>query len=173
MSDREFVDLTGRHRAKCCSIQLAEGKNAVQVVIGFELLDNERRGSGQFITYFGSLSDAAIDFTVEALRNCGWRGDDLSELPELAESGGLGDEVMLDVVAEQFEGKWRNKVKWVNKPGGKIRLEKALSGDDLRSFASRMKSRVRAAGRDSTPKRGGGGYDQRDVPPPGDDDLPW
>lgn len=177
-------DLTpaGKYRALCRSVQFAlTAKEAEQVVIGFEFLDEAGQPNGFYMSYFGMLGDNSIDFTIDALRACGWTGDDLSELPALAESGGLATEVSLVVVHETYQDKTRAKVKFVNRAGGggKLKLERALEPADLKSFAQRMKSKVRAAGREPGPRASNGagasrgGPSQRDVPPPGDGDVPF
>ena len=152
----EIKPAPGRHAAVCRSIQFQAPKTSdksTQVVIGFELTDPADYDCGTFITYFGSTSDAALEHTVKALGVCGWQGDDMSELPGLAEQGILAEVVSLVVDHEEFEGKWRAKVKWVNSPGGgKIKIERPLDGDGLADFGARMKSRIRAA-------RGDGGHD--------------
>lgn len=177
----------GRYRAICRSVQFGQSKKGdEQVAIGFEFLDEAGQPANVHMTYFGMFGDNSIDFTVEALRNCGWSGDDLAELPALAESGGLASEVQLVVVHETYEGVRRAKVKFVNRAGGgKIKLERPLDSSSLSSFAQRMRSKVRAAGRDNAPRSTrppassngraapGGGYDGRDVPPPVDDDIPF
>jgi len=173
----------GRYPAICRSVQFGTSKKGdEQVVIGFEFLDEAKQPNGYHMSYFGMFGENSIDFTVEALRNCGWTGDDLAELPALADSGGLASEVVLVVVHETYEGETRAKVKFVNRTGGgKLKLERALDDEGLKSFAQRMKSKVRAAGRDGGQKRSApsgsngtrGGYDSRNVPPPSDDDLPF
>jgi len=174
----------GRYPGVLRTVQFADAKTGTtQAVLGFEFTDESGQPTNQFMPYFGALTDAAIDFTVEALRNCGWEGDDLSELPALVESGALSSPVQLVVVHEEYNGEWRAKIKFVNRAGGgKLRLERELDDAGLKSFAQRMKSRVRAAGRDRVPRSSGNGHasspkpgmpPQRDTPPPNDDDIPF
>lgn len=171
----------GRHTAVCRSVQFGTTKKGdEQIAIGFEIVGDDA-DAGRSLTYFGMFTDNTVDFTIDALRNCGWTGDDLAELPGLADAGALANEVSLVVVHEEWEGEWRAKVRWVNRPGGgKIKLERPLDERDLASFAQRMKSRVRAAGRDGGQRKpsGSGGQGRqagrdRDVPPPGDGDIPF
>lgn len=189
MSDQIRPD-RGRHAAVCRSIQFQAPKDvgkSTQVVISFELTDEADADHGVFISYFGSLSDAAIAHTVKALAACGWTGDDLSELPALAETGALSEPVELVVDHEEYDGTWRAKVKWVNQPGGggKIKLDRPVEGGALADYGARMKSAIRAArnvsGARPSPRRAtppttqrppanGGGHAGRldDVPPPDD-----
>jgi hypothetical protein len=145
----------GRQPAICRSIQFGKtSKGDEQIAIGFEIVGEGNPDVGRQLTYYGMFTDSTIDFTVEALRNCGWTGDELAELPALADAGQLANEVSLVVEHEEWEGKWREKVKWVNRPGGgKVKLADPLDDQSLGRFSSMMKSRIRAAGRDN---RGGG-----------------
>lgn len=175
----------GKYRALCRSVQFATTKKGdEQVVIGFEFLDANGQPDGYHMSYFGMFGENSIDFTIEALRNCGWTGDDLAELPQLAEEGKLASEVSLVVVHETYEGETRAKVKFVNRTGGgKLKLERPLDDQSLKSFAQRMKSRVRAAGRDGGERRpsngagarGGGGHDRHPNAPGNrdDDSIPF
>jgi len=171
-------------------------KGDEQIVLGFEIVDPSRPDEqGMHISYFGGFGENSIDFTVDALRACGWKGDDVSEVPALAESGQLATEVRLKIEHETYEGKLRARVKFVNRVGGgaKIKLERALDDDRVRRFAASMKSRIRAAGRDNSsgqqqrtsgggqsrpsgggrPAPSGRGGNNWDAPPPNDDDIPF
>jgi hypothetical protein len=166
----------GRQPAICRSIQFGKtSKGDEQIAIGFEIVGEGNPDVGRQITYFGMFTDTTIDFTVEALRNCGWQGDELAELPRLADEGLLPNEVSLVIEHEEWEGKWREKVKWVNRPGGgKVKLAAPLDDQSLGRFSSMMKSKVRAAGRDNRPSGsrsssqhgGGSGNGQRRDPHP-------
>lgn len=192
MSNDNFVNLSGRHRALLRSAQFCEtSAGDEQIALGFELLDpGDGTPNGTFLTYFGVFHGGALDFTIDAIRNCGWNGDDLYEVPMLADGGQLNAEVSLVVAAEQYKEKWSNKVKWVNRPGGgKIKLERPLDDGKLKSFAQRMKSAVRAAGRDngtrqtaSSPgrpaasddrQRSGGGPTHPNAPGGDQDEIPF
>jgi hypothetical protein len=178
----------GVHRALAQSIQFgfAGADDKEQVVVEFRLED------GNSISYFGFFTEKTFKRTIESLRYLGWEGDDLSELPALAEAGMLTGEVDLVVDHEEYDGKVTAKVKWVNKPGGgRVQLAKPMEADGLKSFAARMKGSIRAA--ESAPRQrlsapaqrnsgtyrqgfGGGqrfGGDNRDVPTPDDTDIPF
>lgn len=174
----------GKYPGILRSVQFADASTGnTQVVMGFEFVDEANQATGQFMSYFGTLTDNSIDFTVEALRNCGWEGDELAELPGLAEAGSLSQLVQLVVVHEDYKGKVGAKIRFVNRSGGgKLKLERALGAEDLKSFSARMRSKVRAAGRDGGQRkpstngsngRGGVPVDQREVPPPSDEDIPF
>jgi hypothetical protein len=176
--------------------QFAETKKGdEQIVLGFEIVDPARPDDvGMHISYFGTFGPNSIDFTVDAIRACGWTGDDVSEVPALAEAGQLATEVRLKIEHEVYEGKTRAKVKFVNKVGGgaKIKLERTLDDNRIKQFAASMRSRIRAAGRDNAsgqgnrpaqqqtqrstaPRGNGGGYQGSAHPnaPGNGDDIPF
>jgi hypothetical protein len=187
MSEENLIS-KGRHRAM---VRVSE--DAIQVsadvpnksdfvAVCFDLCDPQDPYNGWSITWFGFLTDKTLDRTVEGLRYCGWEGDEIGALPELAANGQLSQEVELVIDHEEWEGKWRAKVKWVNRPGGgTVKLEKKLTGSDLSSFSARMKGRIRTAGAANangrtTPQRstGGGGSQPQHPNAPGNlDDIPF
>jgi hypothetical protein len=143
----------GRHVALCRSVQFGwTEKGKEQIAIGFELTHPDDPDCGARITYFGTFTDAeegkkygALDFTMQAIRYIGYTGDDLSELPALAEAGQLAQEVELVVQHEEYNGALSAKVKFVNRPGGgQVQLKKPLDERELKVFAQAMKSRLRA-----------------------------
>ncbi len=138
------------------------GTGTHQIAIEFEFLD-EQGG----ITYYGPLTDNALQYTMKAVRAAGFQGDDLSDLSSLS---GETPEVMLVIGPEEYEGKVTRKVKFINSMGG-LALKDALQGDDLSSFAKRMKGKIlaceRGSGQRPAPKR------QPSTPaPPRDEDAP-
>lgn len=135
-----------------------------QVHISFELLDDGFEG--KYLTYFGSFSEKAQEHTFKALRNCGWTGVDLSDL-----SGLNADEVSLVVENEEYEGKVRAKVRWVNAPGG-VTVKAPLPPDKAKAFAARMKGQLLAFDKTSTaPKPAVKATNSRQPEPPPHDDT--
>jgi hypothetical protein len=101
------------------------------VAVDFRLLDGE--SAGETIGWSGWLtSDKAEARTLKALRTCGWKGDDLSDLGE------LDQEVSITVEHEEWEGKVRAKVAWVNGPRAPLDASKA------KSIAARLKAKAAA-----------------------------
>lgn len=185
--------------ARCVGVQIAEFKNGPQLLLAFKIHDENSPNKGRVTTYFGSFGDKSIDFTVDALRACGWQGDDLGDLPAALERGELNAEVSLKIVNEQVlndqrlpvydeagNEKWRDKIAFVNVPGdggAGFKAEKPLEGADLKNFGSRMRTAVanagrrkpdaggKAAPRGSTPRQAPARGDDRDIPPPSDEDM--
>ena len=125
----------GVYKAQTKDRQLTQtSKGLPQAAIEFELL--EPGWPGKRMTYFGSFSEAAFPHTAKALRASGWKGSDLSDM-----SGDML-EVSLVIENEEYEGKTRAKVKWVNAPGG-INA-KPLPPAEAKQFAQQMKARFLA-----------------------------
>lgn len=165
------------------------GKN--QVVVNFEILDGE--DAGQTIAWFGYFAtEKNAKKTIESLRNCGFKGDDLAACGDQV----LDQRVSLVVEHEEYEGKVKAKVAWVNSSGGGgFRLEKPMADGDRRKFAASMKNLVRGVsevsgekgerGRSSADpedrgddpmtdtRRDGGGQQRGNVAPQDDSDIPF
>ena len=131
-----------------------KGEVKPQLVGTFEIIDGEDRSRTE--TWFASLSEERastgkrfVDYTIEALRACGWKGDDLTELPALAEAGKLSNEVQ--IVREHRtgqDGRWRSKVKYVNGPR---RLTSSGSpGSMNKSALSELSKRLKAKPAEAT-----------------------
>ena len=69
---------------------------------GRRLVDENDPDVGNSITYFGFFTDKTMKRTIESLRYIGWEGDDLAELPTLAETGMLATENCPNVTTELF-----------------------------------------------------------------------
>jgi hypothetical protein len=128
----------GKFRARAQEWGIGEAKTGTfQVGVVFELLDQE---PGTTITWYGALTDAALEWTMKALRNMGWQGDDVTELDG---NGGHLDanEVQLVVDEEEWEGKTRTKVKFVNSMGG-LAMSSRVTGDKLKGFAAGLRGKI-------------------------------
>lgn len=184
----------GYYAARATSTPILFGlskNNNTEVAIEFSVIDGDY--AGEVITWIGHFTDKTAARTIESLQIAGWQGDDLSELADVPANQVLAAEVSLTVEGEEYEGQWKPKVQWVNRPGGgKFSFKNAISGNDLKAFGAQYRSTVqsvRAAGGaprkaagGSAPRTGGGsggGYGRanapgdRAVPPPSDDDLPF
>lgn len=135
----------GRHSAVPRSFQFgfAGADDKPQAVVQFEITGENDPYAGWTVTAFCFLHDKSWERSVESFRHMGWVGDDLQELPKLAEQGQLGEvEIVID--HEEWEGEFQAKVKWINKlGGGAVKLKKPMEGNDLSTFAARMKGKIR------------------------------
>jgi hypothetical protein len=146
------------------------GTGTLQVAVRLRLVDPP----GQTITWYGFLSDGAIDRTVESLRHMGWQGNDVRDF--LAGRGlpaGFDQEVEIVVEHEEYpkgSGKYQAKVQWINAGGG-LAVKNALTEDEANAFAAKMQRQIAAldkvAGRTtSAPKPGAARPAARPAPAP-------
>lgn len=131
----------GKYRGRPVSAALGlTSKGNEQIAVTFELVDPP----GERVTWYGFFTEKTTDRTIQSLRYCGWTGNDLSvfvdgqELPP-----GVDQEVDLVVEHNEYEGKVTARVAWVNSGGG-MGLRNALSQDQAKSFAERMKRQIGA-----------------------------
>ena len=82
-----------------------------QIGVQFRLLDDPWKG--WTLPWYGTFSEAAFPMTYEGLKACGWRGERIDTLKADLRNG---TEVLLVVEAEEYEGRWRAKVRFVNPP---------------------------------------------------------
>lgn len=166
----EIADGVYRARAVVGALGETQGGKE-QMAVEFELMDSEGV-VGPHITWFGYFTEKTTEHTLRALRTCGWRGDDLSNLDGIQEN-----EVSLVIQNETYEGKTRPKVQWVNAPGGAgLGLKAPLAPDRAKSFAAKMRAAVRAfdiqtgnGKRPPAPKSRVGGVLAPEPPPMTDD----
>lgn len=133
------MDLTpkGKFPAKAVEWKLAETKGGrEQVVVDFKFTDPQLGN----ILWFGFFTDLTFERTVESLRYMGWTGTDVLEL-DTPQANLNANEVELVVDHEEYEGKWRAKVKWVNRKGG-VDIAAPLAVEKRASFAQRMKASI-------------------------------
>lgn len=130
----------GYYRARAVEYALGKTeKGGRQVAVRFETLDDEGR-SGASITWYGYFTDKTRERTLESLQHCGWEGDDITDL-----SGIERNEVQLVVEHEEYEGKVRAKVAWVNRPGGGgIAIKAPLDEAEKAEFAREVKATLLA-----------------------------
>jgi hypothetical protein len=136
----------GQHRARAVKAELGftqTGKE--QIAITFELLDLP----GQRITYYGMFITEILgkakrsqcDQTMEAMRNCGWKTDDVTD-PQ-----GISDnevELVIDTDTNQ-RGESRLRVKWVNSPTAGSALKTVMPAAQKGAFAAKMKAAALAS----------------------------
>ncbi len=126
----------GTYRAKATNAQLAftdGGKE--QVAVEFEIT-SPGQCFGEMITWYGYFTDKTTERTIKGLRTCGWQGSDLSDLRGVSDN-----EVSIVIDEEEYQGKSRFKVQWVNALGGGG-PKKPMTDTEARAFAARMKGAV-------------------------------
>lgn len=136
-----------------------------QVLVQFEILEGPM--AGRRIPWWGSFTDKSWTRTMEALRYCGFKSDDMYLLPEQT----LDQEVAIVVEHSEYQGKTNARVRWVNAPHSGVKLAKPMNPSELRNFSAMMKAKAaqvkavdgQKAGSTPAPKTD-------DVPPPSDED---
>jgi len=132
--------------------------NKKQVVIQFEIVEGPF--AGHVINYYGFFTDKTKQRTIESLRYCGWKNDDIMAMD------GMGDLLVRIVVKhEPWEGKVNAKVAWVNRlgGGGPIKLEKPMDMAQKRMFAAEMRMLAKSV----APVKGGYPADRAKTEVPG------
>jgi hypothetical protein len=148
-------------------------KGTNQVVMLFEVLEGQHQGA--MIPWYGYLTKDTWETTVKGMRACGFKGDDLAG----ALTQNLDNEVFILTEVNEWEGKSRARVRFVNaSPAGSL-IKNAMGADDLRKFSAQMKARLAGVpvvegkkaerGKPSNATAPSGA----DAPPPSDDDYPF
>lgn len=138
MSETNYTSLAGTHRAHAKEWQLgmsSTGKEQIGVM--FQIIGGEH--DGKHITWFGYFTDGALDRTLESLRHCGWDSDSLAELDNLG-----ANEVELVCEDEEYEGRWRTRVKWVNRVS-RLQMKEQMSPQQVQAFAAKLRGRTVAS----------------------------
>ncbi len=153
----------GRHEVRVVSHALTKSgqKGTPCVAVTFE------DDVGQRITWFGYLTDAALEWTLKALAAMGWdsnasdgRIDSLNGTDLLA-----GNRVEIVVEEEEYEGKLRPKVRWVNEIGGGV--GDRMAPDEATAFATDLRKRILSMrGPAPTTRPGAGGAPRRTAAAP-------
>ena len=166
----------GEHPVKATQWDLGEsGKNRTpQIAVACTF--TEGPNIGRTSTWFGFLTDAAFDRTVESLRHFGWKGDDLYKLCRGDDPEGMGTQEAVAVVGEEeYEGKLRARINFINGTGG-LALKERMDDAQARAFAAKMRGRIMSKGsaKPATAQRSKPAG-ARDNSPPAhtDDDIPF
>jgi hypothetical protein len=130
----------GTHTARATQWEFALTKGgAEQIIVQFEVMDGPSQG--QCINWYGHFTDKTTNRTLEALRYCGWKSNDIDKLD------GMGDYLVQIVVELELQEEGKNagkefpKVRWVNRlgGGGPIKVERPLDAGQRKMFAARMR----------------------------------
>lgn len=147
--------------------------NTRQVCVQFEILEGDF--AGQCFNWYGFFTEKTKERTIQSLRYCGWKNDDIMNME------GMGTLIVqLDIAhEEQKEGKNQGKtfpkVRWVNRlgGGGPIKLEKPMDMAQKRMFAAEMKMLAKSI----APMKGGYPVDRAKTEVPdgakADEDIPF
>lgn len=135
--------------------QTGTGKEQVAVLIELE--------TGNRLTWYGYFTDAAAERAIESLIIMG-----VTDLESLAGLGSTEFEAVVD--EETYEGKTRDKVKFINRLGsGGVAMKSRMDDAQKRSFAQRFKGKFLSLQRAS----GVAPAAPATSPQPGEDDIPF
>lgn len=123
---------TFKGRAKEWALGMSSGGKE-QIAVMFELTGDH---AGQTITWFGYFTENTVDRTLDSLRHCGWDNDNIAELDNLS-----ANEVDLVLDEEEYEGKVRTKVKWVNRPA-RLMMKEQMTPAAAAAFAQRLRGKT-------------------------------
>jgi hypothetical protein len=125
------------------------GTGTMQVVLHFEITDGEFRG--RRLPWFGYFTDDSWTRTMDSLEIAGFEGDDVEQFAKQE----VDKLVSITVDHNEYEGKTRARVAWVNKPGGGVvKVSNPLDSKGLRLLASKLKAKQdkrRKSGDDDIP----------------------
>jgi len=127
----------GEHQAVAVNHEWClTSKGTKALCVRFEVVNHEGQ-TGNFINWWGYFSEKAWERTIESLRHMGFNGDDLTSLGE------LNQKVSLSVIEDEYEGRIRPKVAWVNALGNKrILVNDVMDQKTVGQFAAAMKNRI-------------------------------
>lgn len=124
-----------RYTARARAWGLGETNGKETIAVQFEILTPDAEAN--HMTWYGFFTEKAWERTIDALRYCGWEGNDLADLAGLDKN-----EVELVVDDEDYQGNMVAKIKWINRLG--VALKAPLTGDNLKGFAARMRDQIKA-----------------------------
>lgn len=120
------------YRAQAVDAHLGyTSKGNEQVIVRFVIVGGPH--DAESVVWTGFFSEACFDRTIQSLRYCGWRGDDISDL-----SGIDANEVDVVVDHNDYQGKVTARVAWVNQKGGLGSMSPAKA----KEFAEHVKARI-------------------------------
>jgi hypothetical protein len=97
---------------------------------------------GETITWYGYFTEKTEQRTIESLRYCGWEGHDFTKLEGLSRNP-----VKIVIDEEEYEGKKRLKVQWVNRLGS-MAIKNTMDDKKRAAFSARMKGAAMAISKD-------------------------
>lgn len=148
--------MKGRFLARCTGskdVKFGMSKNGnMQIAVLFQYSNQNDDCYGQTIVWMGTFAPGkASEIALQAMENCGWRGDDLLDL-----TGIDSEEVELVIGEKPSDDGLRmfDYVEFVNRPGaGKFTFSQPVEGAVLAQHAGMIRANIRAirAGQGRTP----------------------
>lgn len=149
----------GEYRVRCIAHKWGETNKNKYEQIGIALQIIEGKYANKRLSYYGTFaSDKAEEITISAMRALGFRGVDICDLSSMYEG-----EAVATVEHEEYEGKTRARVKWLN--GADVIMKKEMTPQELNRFAQRMKAKLARTATPAPPPTGTSRSDERRSPP--------
>lgn len=143
-----MIQNEGRYKARASGevvLGVSKEKKTPFIELYFEILEGDDKGKKvRWTSYF---TEKTQERTIEALIVCGWSGDDPGEFADGKLHGLDKNEIEIvteleDYVDKNGEKKTSPRVKWVNRLGGYLNVQNAMTPDDASSFGDRLKGLV-------------------------------
>jgi len=165
----------GKYKARAVGqvvLGTSSEKKTPFIELYFEIIEGENKGGqARWTGYFGPKS---AERTIDSLQIAGWQGDDPGEFADGELHGLDTNEVEIVVELEEYEkdGEKRvtPRVQWVNRIGGYLNVQNAMSKDEASKFGESMKGLVlKMKAKKPTPPSEAGdfnfGANAKDAPP--------
>ncbi len=128
---------------------LGTSKNKGTPFLEFYLQISEGDNKGGCVRWTGYFTENTNERSIQSLQTCGWQGEDLSEFADGQLHGLDTNDVDIVVELEKYtaeDGTERTspRVAWINKPGGFLNTESAMSEGAAQSFGEKMRGLVMA-----------------------------
>ena len=110
-------------------------KGDPMAMLRFSYADSD--GNNHFVTWYGTFgTDKSAEISCEALAICGYSSSNLADLAKGAGSGVLDENrvVSITLANDEYQGKVRLKVKYVNAPGGSGFRSKMEHSEAVQAF---------------------------------------
>lgn len=117
---------------KYAQLGLSKNSGTKQVLMMFQIESGPFKG--ETLPWFGYFTKDAAKRTVESLRLCGLKGQDIFAV----ESQRLDNKVSITVEVGEYEGKTRSRVAWVNDPNYVMQIDLQPMVDDSRTDLADM-----------------------------------
>lgn len=160
----------GQYPAKAIEHELGYAKESGNeyIAVQFEIIGGKFHGMN--VSWKGFFTEKTIDRTLESLRYCGWKGDNILNL----NAEGFGENLVNIVVQHnEYNGKTYANVAWVNRTGRPL-VKDQLDDAQKKSFAQRIKGNVLRVDKNLAegPPVPSSDNVQQNPPPHSDDDAP-
>jgi hypothetical protein len=115
-----------------------------QIVIDLDLFE-----IGEKASTFLVFTDKAASYSIDRLRACGWKGEDLTNL-----DGIDANEVDVEVKYEMYQGEQKMKVQILT-GGGSVKLKDQLDDKGKKAFAAKYRDLAKSVATPKAPESSG------------------